>query len=91
VFFPPSAQSRFSLQENHSELLSSLFLHFSRGLDEAQRMRRSDIQMLFASKAYKDWQKAQENRVKLQVAVIDRIDAVIKSIGSLGRALTRRR
>lgn len=54
-------------------------------------MRRSDIQMLFASKAYKDWQKAQENRVKLQVAVIDRIDAVIKSIGSLGKALTRRR
>jgi hypothetical protein len=53
-------------------------------------MRASDVRALFESKAYSDWIKARENRAKLQGAILDRIDNVIKAIGNLAKSLTRR-
>jgi hypothetical protein len=81
---------RFRLQEKHSELLANLFLNFHTDYDKAQKMRRSDVQSIFGSKTFTDWLKGRENKVKGQTALLERIDNVIKSIGNLGKALTRR-
>jgi hypothetical protein len=48
-------------------------------------MKLSDVKTFFESKAFKGWKKSKEQEVKLQVAIIDRLDAVIKSIHNLGK------
>ncbi|WP_321946564.1 hypothetical protein [Paraburkholderia sp. J10-1] len=50
-------------------------------------MHRSDLQMLFASKAFKEWEKARDSGTKLQLAVVERLDAVIRAFGSLGNVI----
>lgn len=42
------------------------------------------------SKAFKDWGKAREGEMKLQLAVINRLEAVMKAIGNLGEVLAHR-
>lgn len=80
---------RFQLQANHSETLASLFLNFGTGYDKALAMRRSDVQGIFESKAFEGWKKSRESMQKIDIAVIERLDMVIRSIGNLGRALSR--
>jgi hypothetical protein len=77
------------LQEKHSEVLATLFLNFGIDYGKAQLMRRSDVQTIFESKAFSDWRKSQEARQKIDLAVVERLDIVIRSIGNLGKALSR--
>jgi hypothetical protein len=64
-----------------------LFLHFGCDYDKAQRMRQSDIQGIFNTKAYGEWKKSQEARQKIDMAVVERLDVLIKSIGNLAKRL----
>jgi hypothetical protein len=75
------------LQEKHSEVLASLFLNFGIDYEKALRMRRSDVQSIFESKAFSEWKKNREGSQKIDMAVIERLDVVIKAIGNLGKAL----
>ena len=43
------------------------------------------MQEFFGSKAFAGWKKAREQETKLQLAVIDRLDGVIKSLGALAK------
>lgn len=70
-------------------MLSSLFLNFGIDYGKALGMRRSDVQVIFDSKAYGDWKKSREATQKIDMAVIERLDVVIKSIGNLGKALSK--
>ena len=47
-------------------------------------------EQFFKSKAFKEWQKGQESEVKVLVAVVNRLNDVIRSIGALGKALSSR-
>lgn len=88
---PPSAQLRFQLQEKHSEVLASLFLHFGvKDYSVARAMRSSDVRSIFESRAYSDWKKSQEAGHKVDAAIIDRLDNVTKAINQLGKLLARR-
>lgn len=69
-------------------MLSSLFLNFDTEYSKALRMQRSNVQGIFESKAYADWKKSREANQKIDIAVIDRLDVVIKAIGNLGKALS---
>lgn len=72
-------------------MLATLFLNFGIDYGKAQLMRRSDVQTIFESKAFGDWKKAQEARQKIDLAVVERLDVVIRAIGNLGKALSRSR
>jgi hypothetical protein len=87
---PASAHSRLALQEKHNEVLSSLFLNFDIDFRKASDMQRSDVEVIFESKAFSDWKKSREADQKLDLAVIERLDVVIKAIGNLGKALANR-
>jgi hypothetical protein len=73
-----------------NELVANLFLNFVHDFDKVMAMRRSDVTMLFGSKAMKEWQKAREAQGRMDLAICDRLDNVIRAIGSLGKAMTSR-
>jgi hypothetical protein len=50
----------------------------------------SFLRSYFESEVYQQDAKAQEARQKLDVAVVGRLDVVIKALGALGKALVRR-
>ena len=89
MFIPASAQSRFLLQEKHSEVLASLFLNFGIDYEQAQRMRQSNVRSIFQSKTFGEWKKNREAVQKVDLAVIDRLDALIKAVGHLTKAVSR--
>lgn len=49
-------------------------------------MPMSDADMLFESEAYKQVLAQRENEINLQMAIINRLDAVIKSFAALAKA-----
>ena len=53
-------------------------------------MKRSDVKTLFESKAMKDWARAREAQGKMDLAICERLDNVIRAIGSLGKVMAGR-
>ncbi|MBI3229539.1 MAG: hypothetical protein HYZ45_04940 [Burkholderiales bacterium] len=76
--------------ENLRETVASLFLHFHRSYEEAAHMRRSEVREIFESSTFRDWKKAREAEQKIDVAVINRLDVVIKALGQVGKAIVSR-
>lgn len=76
--------------ENLRETVATLFLHFQRSYDEATRMRRSEVREIFESSTFREWKKGREAEQKIDLAVINRLDVVIKALGQLGKALVSR-
>ena len=72
-------------------MVASLFLNFGTDYAKALLMRRSDIKTIFDSKAFSDWMKTQDSRQKMDMAVIDRLDALIKLTGQLGKVMGKSR
>lgn len=66
-----------------------MFLNFGIDYGQAKTMRSSDVRSIFQSKAFGDWKKNREASQKVDLAVIDRLDAVIKSIGNLSKVMSR--
>lgn len=85
----PLGRSRYVHRENLSEHAYNLFLNFGIDLDKAKRMSRSEITGLQESNAYRDWRKSREAAHKVDAAVINRLDNVIRAIGNLGKAMSR--
>lgn len=77
------------MQEKHSEVLATLFLNFGIDYGKALLMRRSDVTSIFESKAFSDWKKSREAQQKIDAAVLERLDGVIRAIASLGKARRR--
>lgn len=67
--------------------MSTLFLKFGVNPNEALRTKYSDLNTVFKSKAFEDWKKAQEESYKQELATINRFDALLKVMGSLGKAI----
>jgi len=49
-------------------------------------MTPSSVSDYFNSKAFTDWKKGKDAETKLQVAVIERLDGVIKSLHAIGKS-----
>ena len=77
-----------SLIEHRSELIS----YCSQPLDVANHATLSDAAEYLGSKAFDGWKKLRDHDTKLQMAIIERLDVVvkaqnatIKAIGQLAR------
>ena len=46
----------------------------------------SDVDELFEGQSFATWKKAKEHEVKLQLAIINRLDGLAKAIQSLGKS-----
>jgi len=58
--------------------------------DKALAMRKSDIAVIFGSKAFSDWKKSKEAEGKMNLAICDRLDNLIRAVSGLGKAMTAR-
>jgi hypothetical protein len=54
-------------------------------------MNRSDIRAVFESKQFKEWKRGREAENRMTSAQIERLDNIVRSIGSLGKVLAQRR
>ena len=81
---------RSDLQENLKEMAVNLSLYSSTSYPEALACGMSDVKAFFESNAFGIWKKNKEAENKMQGAMIERIDGVIRAIGSLGKMLSRR-
>lgn len=66
---------------------ANLALYANTALPLAGQVTESEAEAFFASDAFKDHVKLMEHRDKLTSAMFDRFDAVIKSIGNLGKGI----
>jgi hypothetical protein len=67
----------------------SLSLYSSTSYPEAMRMGISDARDFLESKAFETWVKNRELEQKVQLALVGRLDGVIKAIGGLGKVISR--
>lgn len=52
-------------------------------------MRLSDAQTFFSRKAFEGWKKAREHNLKLLMAIIEHIGAVVGGLRELAKAFRR--
>jgi hypothetical protein len=76
--------------ENLRECASNLFLNFDTDFDKALQMCRSDIKQIFESKQFSDWKRSREAQGKMDLAICDRLDNVVRAIGNLGKVIVER-
>lgn len=66
-------------------------MHGGTPLPLALNMPVSAVSDFFTTGAYSNYCKAQEGQQKLILAVLSRIDNVVRAVGGLGKALVGRR
>ena len=68
--------------------LASTLALYSPGtsLNEALLLPASAISDFLNGKAFSDWKKKKDAEVKVQHAIIDRLNLVIKGLGNMGRS-----
>lgn len=54
-------------------------------------MQRSDCTALFESKAFEDWKRGREAQGTRFLAICERLDNVVRAIGTLGKVIAARR
>lgn len=73
------------------ELAASLALYFNASPKDALQMTQSDARAFFDSKAFAKWRENQEAQNKIDVAVIDRLNGVMRGLNIVAKAITRTR
>jgi hypothetical protein len=68
-----------------------LAIHAHTALPLALGTPMSDVRDFFESGAFTNYRKSLESRHKLSLAILQRFEAVIKSMGGLGKLLSGRR
>ncbi|MFM0432379.1 hypothetical protein PQQ75_25435 [Paraburkholderia aspalathi] len=66
--------------EKLQQLANNLALYSPTSLTEAKRTPVSEAEAFFASKAFQDFQKGREAELKLQLALVNRLDAIHKAL-----------
>lgn len=57
-------------------------------MPEALRMTQSDVNDFFEGKAYAEWRKGREQEHKVQAAIGDRLNGVIRACGVIVKAIS---
>jgi len=72
-------------------MLHNLALYANTPLPLGFKMCPSDAGQFFTGKAFASWKKGREAEGKAQSAIVSRLNDVIRSIGYLGKVLSKRR
>ena len=51
----------------------------------------SMVQQFFDSKSFDDWRKTRESELKIQSAMVDRLNSLIQACGILAKTIARKR
>lgn len=72
-------------------MLVNFTLYAKTPYTDALRLPSSDMEDFFDGKAFSDWKKARESESKLQVAVVERLNEVIRGTGIVAKTVARKR
>lgn len=87
---PVSQEYRKRWAEKLTNLAAEYAIYSGTPHPDAWDSSVSVIRDFFESAAFKGWLKNREGEHKMQAAVVGRLDALIRSIGELGKAISRR-
>lgn len=88
---PVLLRSRNSLRTDLSNLLVQFTLYGNTSYTEASRLPTSDIEAFFNSKAFADWRRGREAENKLQAAIVERLNEVIRGTGIVAKTVAKKR
>lgn len=66
---------------------SSLSIYSHTSLTEALSMPVSLVNKFFKSKPFDDWKKGRESELKVQVAIVNRLNSVISACGIVAKTI----
>lgn len=72
-------------------LASSLTLYSSTSLAEAMQMQPSVVRKFFEGKPFNDWKKGRESELKMQAAIVNRLNDVIRASVIVAKTISRTR
>lgn len=72
-------------------LASALTLYANTPLPQALTMQPSVAKRFFDGKAFDDWRRGREQEAKVQVAVVNRLNDVIRSLGVVAKTVAKAR
>jgi len=88
---PASRNWRETWSENLMNLASGLALYTHTSLADAMAMQASTVRQFFDGKAFADWKKGREAELKMQAAVVERLNRVIEACGMVAKTVARTR
>src|SRR5690606_41454925 len=88
--FPAHSDARRrSLSESLTEETVEQMLFCGQSKADVMGMTPSDAKEIYESKAFANWKEVRDHDLKMQAAVIERLDGLAKQISGLSRALGR--
>lgn len=72
-------------------LARSMALYTATPFTEAMNLPASVVRDFFESKQFADWKKGRESELRTQVAIVDRLNEVIRGSGIIARTIARAR
>lgn len=88
---PVSRKSRTQWRDNLLNLAADMALYGGTAYPDAMRLAPSTVADFFNSKSFQDWRKGEESRLKVQAAIVDRLNEVIRGTGIVARTVAKRR
>jgi len=73
------------------ELAASLTLYANTPITDAMAMTPSMAKAFFDGKPFSDWKRGREADAKLQAAIVNRLNEVIRGLGVVAKAVGGRR
>lgn len=72
-------------------LAANLSLYANTPLPDAMAMKASDANKFFESKPFDEWRKGRESELKMQAAIVGRLNDVIRACGIVAKTVARSR
>ena len=88
---PASVKWRATYVDDLMGLASALTLHGGTPLPQALALPVSVAKRFFDSKTFDDWRRGREHEAKVQIAVVNRLNDVIRSLGVVAKTVSRAR
>ena len=85
---PPSPHYRNSFVENLNYLAHNLSLYSHTSLKDAFSMTQTQAEQFIEGKAFEEWVKVKESEQKVQAALGDRLNGVIRACGVIVKAVS---
>lgn len=80
-----------SWAENLTDMASSLSLYSATSLNDALDLPASVVKKFFDGKPFEDWKKGRDSELKIQAAIVDRLNSVIRACGVVAKTVARTR
>lgn len=78
------------LWESYNDVRAELALYFGQDLAQCGKLTDTRVRKLFDSKPFSNWKSGRENENKAVQAELNRLDAIIKSLGNVAQILAKK-